>query len=182
MDEWQLCAINLRNITRFLSLSLYLTILAGILILWPKTLPQTIPRWHCSCTGFPIPKPGYLHHCVKSGALQGSRRPSAGQTLGQAPGGSAKDTLSSETPHRLALENTGGLHHPKADPQREGHSKLFMGLVGAGEASGILAKVHRSAGPCQTLRTSCYAWEEPPFLSDSMSLGSSQVPQRTVRI
>ena len=73
MDEWQLHAINLRSITRFLLPSLYLTILAGILIFWPKTLPQTIPRWHCSCTGFPTPKSSYLHHCVNAGTLQGQQ-------------------------------------------------------------------------------------------------------------
>lgn len=40
MDEWQLRAINLRSITRFLLPSLYLLV-AGILIFWPKTFPKT---------------------------------------------------------------------------------------------------------------------------------------------
>lgn len=67
-------------------------------------------------SGFQSQSHGYLHHCVKTGTLQGSRRPSAGQTLGRSQ--VAARTLSSETLHRLAWK-IPGFTSPKLTPKEK---------------------------------------------------------------
>lgn len=60
-------ATNHVSITRSISPSLDLTILAGISIFWQKTLSQNTPVWPGSCTGFPKPMSAYFPHCTQTG-------------------------------------------------------------------------------------------------------------------
>lgn len=148
-------SINHRSITRSLSLSLLLTILARNLISWQITLFQNIPTWHFSCIGFPNPVSDYFHHCTKTGD------PAEQQT--------AFSRLTPRPSPRLQLRE----HTVQLNPTWTGLKKYLVfvspkswnGSVfentsrGLWErwGGGILARVHLSVGRCQTRQAGSHA-------------------------
>lgn len=152
------------SITQFLSPYLYLTILAGILTFWQKMLSQTIPRWHCSCIGFPILMSGYFHHCVKTGDPAEQQKALSRTDTQAKPQEAVQRTHCSVKLHRDWPQKIPGVCIPQKLNKCQGHSKLFIGLVGVGGGIWSFNKNTQISGPLSNtanklscLRKACFS-------------------------
>ena len=119
------------SITRSLSLSLILTILARILIFWQKN-SFSKHMWHCLCLGVPNPMSGYFHHCAETGDPAEQQPALSSANTRAKPQVAAQRTHCPVKSHMERPQKIPGVCVPRKLNKWQDLLKHFIGFVGMG--------------------------------------------------